>query len=235
MAGGGLFVPEALQKNGASRPLLIFFHGGAWIPEVAGAQHGCMTLSFQTSAKAAWSYTSYFKEKGRFARLLAEVEAASGGSLGKITVCGWSAGCQAVRELLRDPEAVARVDRVLFIDGIHTSYLNGKPGPLESEIDAANLAPILAFANEAAEGRKRMMVIHGEIFPGTFASTTETADWLLRELKIPREATLEWGPMKTQQLSRAEKGGFRLLGFAGNAAPDHVDLLHALPDWLGTE
>jgi hypothetical protein len=35
--------------------------------------------------------------------------------------------------------------------------------------------------------------------------------------------------MGTQQLSEARSGKFRILGFAGNAAPDHVDQLHSLP------
>jgi hypothetical protein len=34
-----------------------------------------------------------------------------------------------------------------------------------------------------------------------------------------------------QQLSEAKNGQFRLLGFAGNSAPDHVDHLHALPEF----
>ena len=35
-----------------------------------------------------------------------------------------------------------------------------------------------------------------------------------------------------QQLSEARRGGFDVLGFAGNSAPDHVDHLYALGEWL---
>ena len=90
----------------------------------------------------------------------------------------------------------------------------------------------LQLARDAIAGKKRAIVTHSEIFPGTFASTTETADWLLRELGVPRRAMLEWGPMKTQILSEASDGAFRLVGFAGNSAPDHVDQLHSLPELL---
>lgn len=38
--------------------------------------------------------------------------------------------------------------------------------------------------------------------------------------------------MKTQMLSEAKSGSFHLHGLAGNSAPDHVDQLHALTDWL---
>jgi hypothetical protein len=129
------------------------------------------------------------------------------------------------------------VGSVLMIDGIHTSYVEGKPGPLESKIDTEALKPIAEFAKEAMAGRKGLLITHSEIFPGTFASTTETSDWLLRELDVQRRAILEWGPIKTQMLSDARKGAFRVVGFAGNSAPDHVDQLHALPellDWLDT-
>ena len=73
---------------------------------------------------------------------------------------------------------------------------------------------------------------HSEIFPGTFASTTETADWLLAALGLKRTAVLKWGPRRMQQLSEAHSGRFDLLGFAGNSAPDHIDQLHSLPEQL---
>ena len=127
------------------------------------------------------------------------------------------------------------IGRVLCIDGIHTSYRTGKPGPKESDIDTEKLAPMIRFARQAMAGEKQMLIVHTEIFPGTFASTTETADWMLRELQVKRTAVLRWGPMGTQQLSSAAHGKFELRGYAGNSAPDHVDLLHALPELLATE
>jgi hypothetical protein len=38
--------------------------------------------------------------------------------------------------------------------------------------------------------------------------------------------------MGTVLLSDTRAGRLRVQGFAGNSAPDHVDLLHALPEWL---
>ena len=51
-----------------------------------------------------------------------------------------------------------------MIDGIHTGYLDGKPGPLESKIDSEALQPV-ALAREAIAGRKRLLITHSEIFP----------------------------------------------------------------------
>jgi hypothetical protein len=110
--------------------------------------------------------------------------------------------------------------------------VDGKPGPLESRLQEDGLAIFLQFARAAIAGQKSLAIMHTEIFPGTFASTTETADYLLHKLDLKRRAILKWGPLQTQQLSEVRQGRFLLCGFAGNSAPDHVDLLHALPDFL---
>lgn len=229
---GRLFVPAKVTPQGGTVPLLVFFHGGSWIPEVAAEKAGMAVLHEQWQARSGWTYGSLFKKSERFGQWVREAEAAAALQFGPVYLGGWSAGCQAVREILRHPENVAWVEGVYFIDGVHSSYAEGKPGPLESRLDTGNLEPILHFAKLAVEGRKQCLLVHGEIFPGTFASTTETADWLLRELQVKRKPVLAWGPMGTQQLSEVKAGRFVVMGFAGNSAPDHVDLLHALPAWL---
>lgn len=230
LEAGALFIPQGIAGEKAA-PLLIFMHGGTWVPEVAAAKHGMAALVIQRGD----GYKALFEKEDAFAALVTSAADKSAMKWSQITVGGWSAGCQGIRALLRFPSAVKRIDRVLMIDGMHTSYIDGKPGPLESKIDTEALKPIAAFAREAMAGRKRLLITHSEIFPGTFASTTETADWLLRELSVKRRATLAWGPMKTQQLSEAQEGSFHLVGLAGNSAPDHVDQLHALADWLNQE
>jgi hypothetical protein len=227
LGAGTLFIPAALTGK-TEAPLLLFMHGGAWIPEVAAAKRRMAAIVIQRSD----GYRAMFEKDDALSAILAEAAEMSGMKWNEITVGGWSAGCSGIRQMLRSTAAVQRVDRVLMIDGIHTSYTDGKPGPLESKIDSEALKPILAYAREAIAGRKRLVITHSEIFPGTFASTTETADWLLKELGVKRQAILEWGPLKTQLLSDAHSGAFRLVGFAGNSAPDHVDQLHALPDLL---
>jgi hypothetical protein len=231
---GALFLPERLApKPGEKRtvPLLVVFHAGTWVPEVAAAAVGTAVVGVQITAGSG-GYAAAVADPGRFPVLLEEAERKAGVRLRPVTLAGWSAGCGAVRELLRQPASVERVDRVVAIDGIHTDYVDGKPGPLESRLETGKLEPWLALAREAVAGRKRLLILHTEIFPGTFASTTETADWLIRELGLRRRAVARWGPMGTALLSDTRAGRLRIQGYAGNSAPDHVDLLHALPDWL---
>jgi hypothetical protein len=227
---GTLFLPAGMKTaNGGG--LLFFFHGGTWLPEVAAAQNKMAVVTVQAGSGSA-TYARLFDDPSRFPALLKEAETNAGVHFGRILLGGWSAGCGALRQILKTPDSYARVDAALMIDGIHTDYVDGKPGPLESKIGGENLEIWLQLARDAIAGRKRAIVTHSEIFPGTFASTTETADYLLKQLQIPRRPVLKWGPMGLQQLSEARAGKFLLIGYAGNSAPDHVDQLHSLPEYL---
>jgi hypothetical protein len=227
---GTLFLPAG-TKPGKTTALLFFFHGGTWLPEVAGARNKVAIVAVQAGAGSA-SYTRLFEDPDRFPALLKEAEGKAGGHFGRVMLGGWSAGCGAIRQILKAPASYARVSAALMIDGIHTDYVDGKPGPLESKIGAENLVIWQQLARDAMAGRKRAIVTHSEIFPGTFASTTETADYLLQQLNLTRRPVLKWGPMGLQQLSEARAGKFLLIGYAGNSAPDHVDQLHSLPVYL---
>lgn len=228
---GTLFLPEQLRLK-ATTPLFIHFHGGTWLPEVAAVKAGkTAVLSIQIGSGSS-AYAKPFSDPQLLTRLLTEAESKAGVKLAPLTLTAWSAGYGAVREILKVPEHYARVERVLLIDGLHTGYVDGKPGPQESKLETAGLEIFLQFARDAVAGRKQMIITHSEIFPGTFASTTETADWLLLQLGLKRQPVLKWGPRGTQQLSEVRAGNFLLIGYAGNSAPDHVDQLHSMPDYL---
>jgi len=228
---GTLFVPQRVQRD---RPatLLFFFHGGDWLPELAASQQRRMAVVTVQAGAGSGSYVRLFQDPTRFLSLIAAAESASHLHFSQIALGGWSAGCGALRQILLDPASYQRVDRVLCIDGVHTGYTHGTPGPLESDIEASNLEIWLRFGRDAMAGKKRLIITHSEIFPGTFASTTETADWLLRQWNLAPHAVARFGPMGTQMLSRESAGGLTVIGFAGNSAPDHVDELHSLPEYL---
>ena len=171
--------------------------------------------------------------------LLAGVEREAAAALGRparvrsVTLVAFSAGYGAVRAILRDSARAAAVSAVVLLDGLHASYV--PPGTVLAAggaLDTAGLAPFVRYADAAARGERRLLVTHSEIFPGTFASTTETTDHLLAALDLRRTPVLRWGPRGMQQLSEARRGGLEVLGFAGNTAPDHVDHLHGMPEFL---
>jgi hypothetical protein len=238
---GTLFVPQQVHRN---RPatLLFFFHGGDWLPELAASRLPQMAVVTVQAGAGSGSYVHLFQDPTRFLSLVAAAESASRMHFGQIALGGWSAGCGALRQILLDPASYDRVHRVLCIDGVHTGYNShgppgpGESGPTESDIDASNLQIWLRFGRDAMAGEKRLIITHSEIFPGTFASTTETSDWLLREWHLTPHPVARFGPMGTQMLSQVGAGGLMVIGFAGNSAPDHVDEMQSLPEylhWLG--
>jgi hypothetical protein len=148
-------------------------------------------------------------------------------------LAGFSAGYGAIRAILRAPALAARVDGVLLLDGLHTGYLPDRTPLAEGgAVDTVPLLPFLAYARRAVAGEVALFVSHSEVFPGTFASTTECAAWLLARAGVPRQPVLAWGPVGMQQTSVARRGRLEVRGFAGNSAPDHLDHLHALPQWV---
>jgi hypothetical protein len=80
----------------------------------------------------------------------------------------------AIREVLSVPEYWARVQKVMAIDGLHTGYDGGKPGPLDSKPEPDHPEIFLKFAQDAAAGRKALLIAHSEIFPRN--SARQSAD-----------------------------------------------------------
>ena len=234
-----MWIPDRARKR-AEFDLVVHFLGAAWIPQQAVAALGDNTVAAVLNLGAGSGvYQRAFMDSTAFDSLLAgvvrEVAAVTGRNarVAHITLVAFSAGHGAVREILRTPRHFARVDAVLLLDGMHTSYVpDGSVLSAGGALDTTNLTAFAAFARAAVRGEKHFVVTHSEIFPGTFASTTETADWLLATLGLHRTPVLRWGPRGMQQISEVHSGHFDLLGFAGNAAPDHIDQLHALPELL---
>ncbi len=199
--------------NGAA--ILFFFHGGTWLPEVAASRNIVAVATVQAGSGST-AYARLFDDASRFPALLKEAESQAGIHFGRDMLGEWSAGCGAIRQILKAPDSYARMDGALMIDGIHSDYVDGTPGRLESKIGGENLQIWPLLARDAMAGRKSSMVTHSKVFPGTFVSTTETTDYLLKQLRLARRAVLKWGPMGPQQLSEARAGQFLLAGYAGN-------------------
>lgn len=230
-----VFIPQRALNIDAA-PLVLHFMGATWVPQRAIASMNRPVIVAATYLGGGSSTYSrpFAADTLLYARLLDTLRARIAQVTGAprvegVYLTGWSAGYGAIREILRRPANMSQVDGVLLIDGIHTGYIpDRKPLADSGVLDTAGLAPFADFARFAAAGSKRFVVTHSEIFPGTFASTTECSDWLLGTLGLTRMPVLEWGPMGTQLLSRTAKGRFEVLGFAGNSAPDHVDQFHGM-------
>jgi hypothetical protein len=234
-----MWIPDGTRTRDTV-DVVIHFLGAAWLPEqaVADAAPGAVAVAINLGAGSG-IYDRSFRDPTAFDSLLASIDrelsasSARAVTIGHVTLSGFSAGHGAVRAILRDPAHFARVGAVLLLDGMHTSYVpEGRVLADSGTMDTTNLVAFAQFARAAMRGEKRFLVTHSEIFPGTFASTTETADWLLHALGLHRAPVLAWGPRGMQQLSEVRAGRFEIRGYAGNSAPDHIDQLHAMPEQL---
>jgi hypothetical protein len=220
--------------------LAIHFHGSAFIPiQAAAALEPAHAVAVVNLGSGSSAYERPFADSFSLPELLAALRDAATGrvghpvAFGRLTITSFSAGYGAVRALLKDPESIALMDDIILIDGLHASYVPEQVVLADGgRIDSTQMAPFVAYAALAAAGSKTMVVVHSEIFPGTYASTTETADFLLEQIGVRRTPVLQWGPLGMQQLSEARAGRFLVKGFAGNSAPDHIDQFHAYAAWL---
>ena len=212
----------------ADLTLWLHLHGAPAVVETNFAAIGAPGVLVNVTLPGLSNvYADHFADARRFGRLLTDVEAALQGEssakpwrVGRVVVSSFSAGFGGVRQLLRQPAAFARIDALVMADSIYCGYA----GDVASkQIDAELMAGFLRFARLANERKKQFVVSHSRQVPEGYASTTETADYLIAQLGLSRQdAGTETWPGGLRLLSRCERGGFQVLGFDGAAPEDHM-------------
>jgi hypothetical protein len=218
--------------------LLLHFHGAGYVPKRAGYEAGRpFIVAVMNLGSGSAVYENEFRDAATFPRLIESIRAAVSEKVAEeieiaaVCLSSFSAGYGAVRAILENHASA--LDGIVLLDGLHTDYVPaGRVLAEGGMLNTEKLKGFLDYARLALEGKKRFLITHSEIFPGTYASTTETADYLLDALHLQRHAVLKWGPAGMQMLSETHQSGLTILGFAGNSAPDHVDHFHGLPVFL---
>ena len=238
-----VFIPELPGRDDGKadeRTLLVHLFSASYVPmhAVASAKNRYV-LAVVNLGGGSSSYEKPLSDSAVWNDLVGRIrEAVASRSDGRIhvnriVVSAFSAGYGGVRALLNNERTAGSINGVILLDGLHTSYAPERTVLAEGgTLDTAKLVPFTRYARRAMAGETRMLITHSEIFPGTFASTTETTDWLITSLGLRRTPVLEWGPGGMQQLSEVQRGGLMILGFAGNTGPDHIDHLHGFPAFL---
>lgn len=231
-----IYIPErSLHFN--QYDLLIHFHGSSEIVKYAAEKYNGNIIAVDINLGAGSSrYYREFTDSSLFTNLMDSIQNISKRlnhdiHINHIILSGFSAGYGAVKKILEFNSLYDKIDAVLLLDGIHAGYIpDGKVLFEGGHIDSAAYRVFIKLAGDACgkKSRKRFLITHSEIFPGTFVSTTESADYILNMLGMKRKAVLNWGPLGMQQLSGARKNHFMILGFAGNTAPDHIDHFQSL-------
>jgi len=168
-------------------------------------------------------YASAFGNPATFENLVHSVERAVAKKTGKqnarvrkVGLSAWSAGYGAVGEILNQEYGKRVVDSVVLLDGLHCGY-DGQ------SLDERQLAPFIEFARRAARGQKLMFVSHSSIIPPGYASTTETANFLIHKLggQARRVQSRGSDPMGLELIDRYDRSGFHVRGYKGNDKMDH--------------
>lgn len=213
---------------------MLHFNGARQIPFIAAAScsQPTVAIAFHLGAGSR-RYESPFTDRPAeivFGELIKEAtELARTNNptfkrFSRIEITSFSAGYGAVRALLRS-SAKLRIDSILLLDGLHSSYIDSVGA---RSIDEAAMLPFLEFAKRASEGRVTFVITTSSIVPPDYASTTETAQWLLTRLGVSER-------LRTRRLlgmngiAEAGSGSFRVYRFGGDSAADHIDHFHALP------
>ena len=163
-------------------------------------------------------YTRAWARPGAFARLMndtrrrIEMYCEHGVHIDRVALSSFSAGFAAVQQILSDGRAARRIDGVLLEDSLYAGYSD----PQRKVLSPKGLSPFLSFARASVEGDKLMAITHSEIRTPAYASTRETADYLLRELGLVRK------PPSSGKGTEASDGNFWLRGLPGRDAAAHA-------------
>lgn len=228
LAVGHLFIPQTFQASEDGFDLTLHLHGAVEVVEREFlAAKGPGVLVNVTLPGLSKVYADRFRDPAAFRSLLEETAKGlqsrsptpAPPRLRSVTVTSFSAGFGGVRELLRHEDIFQRIDTLVMLDSIYAGFADNSGG---RRVSAENMAGFLRFAREAADGRKRFLLTHSQLHTPGYASTAETADYLIAQLGGAREAAAADWPGAWKPVSRFRRGGFEVLGFAGDTGEDHM-------------
>lgn len=237
LTDGQLFIPEGFKPDGDSVPLTLHLHGAYSAAEknqVLSKQPGVLVTVVLPGLSAV--YHERFKDPQTFRRIMDEAEAKLREKLarphleiGSITVTSFSAGFGGVRQMLQDAPTFERISTLVLADSLYAGFTGD---PAKREVDPTNMEAFLHFAREAVAGNKRFVLTHTQLFTPTYASTVDTADYLLKALGGERAPVArDWGG-GLNELGEWSKGNFQLYSFKGDSGSEHMLHLHNLWQFL---
>ena len=232
--GATLFVPEGYKPGpGGVVDVVLHLHGATSViePALVDAHWPAVLIAFNRKGLSR-VYTEPFSDPKLFPRLLDAAQSAlknlsvaDAPKIGRVVISSFSAGFGGVRAMLKTPEHFARIDGLIMADSIYCGYTGD---PKDHRVDPALMDGFRRFALEAAAGRKTMLITHSALIPPGYASTAETANFLVEAVGgKPEPAKVAWADTWTQT-SGFSKGRFVVLGFAGTGAADHMSHLRQI-------
>ena len=151
------------------------------------------------------------------------------GGFSRVWLSSFSAGFGGVRELLRSPEVVSRLDVLILADTLYAGFARpqasseDRPPPEPKHLD-----DFLRYARLASEGRKGMLVTCCDLIPPTYSATRETARALCEGVGAEVKTVDDAWPEGLTRTATARRGRFAFHGFDGEEGKAHMRHLRGL-------
>jgi hypothetical protein len=230
---GQLIMPRSKRfTRGGQFDVVFHFHGHEaarkeWVTVMDGAVLVGIDLGLGSGP-----YEAAFDAPETFERLVASVERAVARKTGRETararrigLSAWSAGYGAIQKIIGQKYGKQRVDSVILLDGLHCGYQG-------QGLNGLQIQSFSDFARQAAGAQRFMFVSHSSIIPPGYASTTETANFLIHQVGGAPRASRGTGPLGLELIARYTQGNFHVRGFTGNDKLDHCAHLGLFRDVL---
>ena len=235
--GARLFVRNAAVDAEGDYALLVHFHGGEAAKKLLLPQNRNLIIAVLDRGNGSSAYEPTFSSRkawddflGVGDRLVTE-QIGRPAHASRIYVSSWSAGYKAVEDVLRVAGDDTSLRGLVLLDSLHASYLEGKP-----KLEHGQLETFVAAARRATTDASFFFtMVHSEIKPAGYASTTETAAYVLSELGLEADVVREGGRDQLPQTSVAHQGRLSVRGYTGNDPSAHCAQLSLLPAILDGE
>jgi hypothetical protein len=216
--------------------LLIHFHGAPPVLEAAFEKSGLDgVLVVYNWGIGSGAYEDYFGASAAFSQMVDSIDRGvkelcpTAAAPKRIGLSAWSAGYGAIWRILDRSADAARIDSVLLSDGLHAGFVGNER---ERQVNPAQMAAFALFADQAVLDKRLFAITHSTIAT-PYASTTETASYLLDAEGVARIQVKLPGPRPDMELtSMGDRGSFHVRGFAGEDKAAHAAQLHAFGDLL---
>jgi hypothetical protein len=216
-----LFEPDAMVRK-PSVTLTIHFHGAPWFAIGEHLRRGLdgPMIAFD-NGQGSNAYRRPFEDRQRLARWVRTLEKTLGTKVDRIDISSYSAGYGAVREIVKSPEYVRLVHRIVLADSVYAGYEPIFPGAATRRPAQADIEPWRRFVRLAAEGKKQFVLTHSQVPTGTYANSVMCARWVGMMAGRTAEVVMRPGG-QYPLLTRLDQGGLHIWGYAGDDANAHI-------------
>ncbi|MBU2444413.1 MAG: T9SS type A sorting domain-containing protein [Bacteroidetes bacterium] len=227
-----LFIPDYYVRPVNDSIILVFhFHSASWAAEdqIYKARANAILFNIHLGSLSS-PYQNYFTTQTNFQKILdtcLSVIKTNGimanPKIKKLILTSFSAGYAGLREILKSPAYYDKIDVINLADGLHS---NSDPGTM-----AVQMKDFLQFAKDSRDKKKIMIMTHSSIPTSGYQSTTQTANYLISGIGSTRVTYSSFDGIGNQT-SKCDTGSFRLKGYTGQTADDHMKHLYAMNKML---